>query len=211
VSSSPKKDIPEVQKQDVHTGEEDEEKIHSFNVKVFQLESGEESKVWKERGKGELRLNVRKDDAKKSRVIFRTDKIHKLVLNMPLYSNTSVDKASDTSIRLCGFNNIEKLQFESFLIRLRSKDETATLAKALEEYRSKSDPLPVSSENKPSEEESKPAADDKKEDDKKEDDKKEAEKTETTEKEPESKEEAKPADAETKSDETTTETKPSDE
>merc|ERR1712100_708271 len=79
IGSSKKKDAaPPVE---VTTGEEDE-KSDPAPLK----------KGWVERGRGELRLNVKKDDPTKSRIIVRRAQTHQLVINMPLYKNITCER-----------------------------------------------------------------------------------------------------------------------
>lgn len=156
-ASAPEADVPQVEPMAAYTGEEDEEKIFAGNVKVFQLtenvseESTQREKTWKERGKGDLRVNVRKDDANKSRVIVRTEKTRKLILNMPLYRNTTCDKPSDTAVRLCGFNNVDgDIKFQSFLIKQRTREETESLYKLVSEKIEKGDSFTITVADAPS-------------------------------------------------------------
>jgi len=134
------------------TGEEEEETKYSDTVRVYQLgtvntdnpegkekeseqKDGTENsenivKKWLERGKGELKLNVRNEDNTKSRIIVRREKTHQLVINMPLFNNITCEKASETSLRVVGFNkkiDSEELTPESYLIRQRNAKNTSEL------------------------------------------------------------------------------------
>jgi len=83
------------------TGEEDETTIFKCNAKIFQFDT--ETKVWKERGKGQLRVNrttpsvddfgLASDDEgekkapqkKSARLIMRTDGTYVVILNTLIY------------------------------------------------------------------------------------------------------------------------------
>ena len=72
----------------MQTGEESEETMFSCRAKLFHFE-----KEWKERGVGTLKLNVHytmKEDPEeateqKARLIMRTDGVHRVVLNTPIF------------------------------------------------------------------------------------------------------------------------------
>jgi Ran-binding protein 3 len=49
----------------VHTGEEDEETVYQVRGKLFALSSQNQ---WKERGTGQLKLNVRQEDGSGARL-----------------------------------------------------------------------------------------------------------------------------------------------
>ncbi len=72
----------------VETGEEAEDTMFSCRAKLFHFE-----KEWKERGVGTVKLNVHytiKEDPEegpeqKARLIMRTDGVHRVVLNTPVF------------------------------------------------------------------------------------------------------------------------------
>ena len=95
----------------VETGEEEEETIFNARAKLFHFED----KQWKERGVGNLKINVRyepmtfpdesngngesaDDDleggitpmARKGRVLMRTDGVHRVILNSPVFKEMNV-------------------------------------------------------------------------------------------------------------------------
>ncbi|KAL7419089.1 hypothetical protein Q5752_005925 [Cryptotrichosporon argae] len=70
-------------KQDVPTGEEEEETIHQTRAKLFVMQ---EDGGWKERGIGVLKLNVRQGDRKGARLVMRADGVLRVILNASLYA-----------------------------------------------------------------------------------------------------------------------------
>jgi Ran-binding protein 3 len=72
----------------VETGEEEEETMFSCRAKLFHFE-----KEWKERGVGTIKLNVHyainedpeEAPEQKARLIMRTDGVHRVVLNTPVF------------------------------------------------------------------------------------------------------------------------------
>merc|ERR1712137_658590 len=146
---------PLVTEQKVTTGEEDEEKVYSDTVRLYQLcvpeaKEGEDGKKeeetksdapaekkWIQRGRGELRLNCLKDGGGKARIIVRREKTHQLLINMPLFCNITCKRASDCDLRIVGFNqgpDSSDLVPESYLIRQRSATHSAELEKHLDKF-----------------------------------------------------------------------------
>ncbi|KAK6383829.1 hypothetical protein LTS17_003121 [Exophiala oligosperma] len=105
---------PRFKEQDVATGEEEEDTIFTCRAKLYHFE-----KEWKERGVGVFKINIRyerkalgdtsedeknegekdveageKDDfstvERKARIIMRTDGVHRLVLNTPVFKDMNV-------------------------------------------------------------------------------------------------------------------------
>ena len=79
---------------EVETGEEGEENVFSCNATLFLFES----KQWKERGKGLLKINLGKDK-KQARVIMRQQGNLKLLLNANLWEKMKVSKMEGATVR----------------------------------------------------------------------------------------------------------------
>ena len=77
---------------EVETGEEAEETVFTCKAKLFHFDS----KEWKERGVGSFKVNVSDDhDAesagqKKARLILRTEGVHRVALNTPVFKDMKV-------------------------------------------------------------------------------------------------------------------------
>ncbi|WOO84749.1 Brefeldin A resistance protein [Vanrija pseudolonga] len=70
-------------KQEVFTGEEDEETVFQTRVKLFSMET--EQGAWRERGLGALKLNKRRADGGGARLVMRADGVLRVILNASLY------------------------------------------------------------------------------------------------------------------------------
>lgn len=70
------------------TGEENEETVFSADSALFEFVDG----GWKERGKGEVKLNVLKSEAQKARLVMRAKGNLRLILNASLYPDMKVTK-----------------------------------------------------------------------------------------------------------------------
>ena len=70
------------------TGEENEETVFSADSALFEYLDG----GWKERGKGEVKLNVLKSEAQKARLVMRAKGNLRLILNASLYPDMKLTK-----------------------------------------------------------------------------------------------------------------------
>lgn len=96
------------------TGEEDEfTQFQMPRAKLFVLEGTD----WKERGVGQLRVNTKthSDDNKMSaRLVMRSEAVHRLILNVSLFSEMNVTLAQDKFLRFSAF---EDGKLQHFTIR----------------------------------------------------------------------------------------------
>ncbi|KAF9224070.1 hypothetical protein BS17DRAFT_94603 [Gyrodon lividus] len=88
--------------QEVVTGEEEEETIHQVRGKLYALCSQNQ---WKERGTGQLRLNVRRADGGGARLVMRKEAVYALLLNVTLFQGMKCFLAQDP--RYIRFSAIE--------------------------------------------------------------------------------------------------------
>ena len=100
-------------------------------------------RVWSERGKGDIKLNVLNDDSSKSRIIIRRDKTHQLIVNMPIFNNITTDTPSDTTVKVIGFNlTSDKSAIpECYLVRFRSAKDQSDFVEHLNKCKSDAKPL----------------------------------------------------------------------
>lgn len=106
----------------VVTGEEDETTLHSVRAKLFAFEEN----AWKERGVGQLKLNRNKEG--KVRLIMRDQGGKHLRLNVGLFADMLVERATDTQIRFAAFY---EGALASFLLKVSRKDEATELLEAI--------------------------------------------------------------------------------
>jgi len=101
---------PKFEAVEVSTGEEGESTLLTVRVKLLQLVPSVTSAVeWRERGKGQLKINQNKE-THKCRLLFRTEGLHSLVLNTNLDSSCSVvaPDVHTRSLRFSCFTEAEK-------------------------------------------------------------------------------------------------------
>lgn len=94
-NKSEKVGFPSMQEVPVETGEENEKAVFTADSVLFEyLEGG-----WKERGKGEVKVNVPTNGTGKGRLVMRTKGNYRLILNASLYPDmklTNMDKKGIT-------------------------------------------------------------------------------------------------------------------
>ncbi|XP_065559012.1 ran-binding protein 3-like isoform X2 [Artemia franciscana] len=112
---------------EVFTGEEDETNVLQVHCKLHVFDKG----LWAERGRGHLRLNDSvSDETTTSRIVMRCQGTLRIVLNTKVWPDMTVDRMSDKSIRVTGYDNG---QIKIFLITASPKD--ADLLQSALEYR----------------------------------------------------------------------------
>ena len=87
--------ITTLQEVPVETGEENEKVVFTADSVMFEFFDG----GWKERGKGELKVNVSRDGVEKARLVMRAKGNYRLILNASLYPDmkfTNMDKKGIT-------------------------------------------------------------------------------------------------------------------
>ena len=118
---------------EVVTGEEEEKAIYSEHAKLYRFDS--ESKQWKERGVGVLKLLCR-ESSDKYRLIMRRDQVHKLCANhvigkkMELQSMGNSDKAFIWNT-LADFSE-DEAKPETFAVKFHSSDVASEFKAAFE-------------------------------------------------------------------------------
>ncbi|KAJ3029369.1 hypothetical protein HDV00_009621 [Rhizophlyctis rosea] len=115
VENTPRPPVTPVPRAEVTTGEEHEKTVHVCRCKLYVLQDNE----WKERGVGQLKINLTKDRPRRARLIMRKDTVHTLILNVPLspaykllnekatsFATTENAKLTTFSLRVCIFMKI---------------------------------------------------------------------------------------------------------
>jgi len=128
-----KPNLPEVQ---VNTGEESDVNVLSLNGKCYLFCS--ETRNWLERGTGPIKLNDEDNSNgsgdrasfSKSRLIMRGNGTHRLILNTPLWSTMSLDKAGSKSIRLSA-KHFETGKVHIYLVKSSNEKEVDSLYRAI--------------------------------------------------------------------------------
>ncbi|XP_031625678.1 E3 SUMO-protein ligase RanBP2-like [Contarinia nasturtii] len=115
--------IPLPELVDVKTGEENETILFEHRAKL--LRYVKELKEWKERGIGNMKVMVSKDDPNKVRLLMRREQVLKLCCNQLLAKNTKFNKMPNTETALTWFGqdySENELQVEMLAIRFKTAE-----------------------------------------------------------------------------------------
>ncbi len=110
----------------IPAGEENEMTLFSIKAKLFAMDV--ESKEWKERGSGTIKLNKSADDPNSVRLIMRTNVVQKLILNCRLFKKMNVEIVQSQNVRL---STIEEGEIRHYLLRLRTPLDALELCAAV--------------------------------------------------------------------------------
>ncbi|KAJ1281585.1 hypothetical protein BS78_04G317100 [Paspalum vaginatum] len=105
----------------VETGEENEKAVFTADSALYEYLDG----GWKERGKGELKLNVPVSGGERARLVMRTKGNYRLVLNASLYDDMSLKDMDKKGVTFACMNSIGESQSGLATFALKFK-ETAT-------------------------------------------------------------------------------------
>jgi len=102
----------------VETGEENEKAVFTADSALYEyLDRG-----WKERGKGELKLNVSVSGDERARLVMRTKGNYRLVLNASLYDDMSLKDMDKKGVTFACMNSIGESQTGLATFALKFKD-----------------------------------------------------------------------------------------
>lgn len=102
-----------LEKQDVKSGEENEETIFQVKAKLYHMELSKMSEGWKERGFGIIKVNkflVPPSDSYTSRLIMRQNGNLKLILNLPIVNGFHIIKGMPSSLSANKFIRLQILE-----------------------------------------------------------------------------------------------------
>ncbi|CAD6240986.1 GSCOCG00009041001-RA-CDS [Cotesia congregata] len=117
---------------EVWTGEEEEEKLFSQRAKLYRYET--ETKEWKERGVGDMKLLYHSEKGT-YRLLLRREQIHKIVCNFSISPELEFQplKTSDRSLMWVGMNFIEgELVLEQLAVRFKNPQIAKEFKEAVE-------------------------------------------------------------------------------
>ncbi|KAF3450783.1 hypothetical protein FNV43_RR06872 [Rhamnella rubrinervis] len=101
VSKSEGSSFPPMHEVAVETGEENEEVVFSADSVLFEFIDG----GWKERGKGELKVNVSTTGTEKARLVMRAKGNYRLILNASIYPDMKLTNMEKKGITFACINS----------------------------------------------------------------------------------------------------------
>lgn len=126
ISKSEGSSFPSLQEVPIETGEENEKAVFTADSVLFEFFDG----GWKERGKGELKVNVARDGVEKARLVMRAKGNYRLILNASLYPDMKLTNMDKKGITFPCMNSIGEGKDGLSTFALKFKD-----ASIVEEFR----------------------------------------------------------------------------
>ncbi|RUP45353.1 hypothetical protein BC936DRAFT_148280 [Jimgerdemannia flammicorona] len=117
--------VPGVHETEVRTGEEEESTIYQVKAKLYVMDAQQQ---WKERGIGNLRLNMRRNNRHAVRLVMRADSVFRVILNVPLFPGMSCELAQEKFVRIIV---IEDGHLTQFAIKVSNKNIAEELYETL--------------------------------------------------------------------------------
>ena len=118
VSKTEGSGFPSMQEVPVETGEENERVVFSADSVLFEFLDG----GWKERGKGELKVNVSSAGAERARLLMRARGHFRLILNASLYPDMKLANMDKRGITFACMNSIGEGKDSLSTFALKFKD-----------------------------------------------------------------------------------------
>ncbi|XP_062089531.1 nuclear pore complex protein NUP50A-like [Humulus lupulus] len=147
VSKSEGSGFPSMQEVEVETGEENEEVAFNADSALYEFMEG----GWKERGKGELKINVSKPAKDKARLLMRTKGNYRLILNASLFPDiklTSMDKKG-VSFACVNSNSEGAGGFSTYALKFKDPSVVEEFRGAVTAYKGKASTVLNTPENSP--------------------------------------------------------------
>lgn len=110
--------LPALQEVPVETGEEKEKALFTADSVLFEYISG----AWKERGKGELKVNLSTVDAGKARLVMRSKGNYRLILNANLFPDMKLANMDKRGITFVCVNSAGEGKENLSMFALKFKD-----------------------------------------------------------------------------------------
>ncbi|CAI0442532.1 unnamed protein product [Linum tenue] len=131
--------MPEVP---VETGEENERAVFSADSVLFEFLDGS----WKERGKGEVKVNVSTSGTEKARLLMRSKGNLRLILNANLFSDIKLANMEKRGITFACINSIGEAKEEAlstFALKFKDGSIVEDFRAAVTQHKDDNNPAPV--------------------------------------------------------------------
>ncbi|XWS19024.1 hypothetical protein CRYUN_Cryun32bG0095400 [Craigia yunnanensis] len=147
VSKSEGSGFPAMQEVPVETGEENEKVVFSADSALFEFLDG----GWKERGKGELKVNASTTGAERARVLMRARGNYRLSLNASLYPDMKLTNMDKRGITFACMNSTgeEKEGLSTFALKFKDASIVEEFRSAVMAHKGKTTAVLKTPENSP--------------------------------------------------------------
>jgi len=141
--------IPSMQEVPVETGEENENAVFTADSVLFEFIEG----GWKERGKGELKVNVPTNEQGKARLVMRARGNYRLILNARLYPDMKLTNMEKRGITFACMNSTGegKGDLSTFALKFKDASIVEEFRVAVTEHKGKTAAVLKTPENSPEE------------------------------------------------------------
>ncbi|XP_031488575.1 nuclear pore complex protein NUP50A-like [Nymphaea colorata] len=139
--------LPTMQEVPVETGEENEKAVFVADASLFEFLDG----GWKERGKGELKLNVPREGAGKPRLVMRTKGNYRLILNASLYPDMKMTNMDKKGITFACINSAGegKSNLTTFALKFKEASIVDTFRRSVTDHKGEKSAVLKTPENSP--------------------------------------------------------------
>ncbi|MCI08193.1 E3 SUMO-protein ligase RanBP2, partial [Trifolium medium] len=128
----------------VETGEENEEVVFNADSVLFEFADG----GWKERGKGEVKVNVTSGTEKKARVLMRSKGNYRLILNARLYPEMKLTNMEKKGVTFaCATEG--KAGLSTFALKFKDGSIVEDFKAAITAHKGEASPIVKTPENSP--------------------------------------------------------------
>lgn len=147
ISKSEGSGFPSLQEVPVETGEENEKAVFTADSVLFEFFDG----GWKERGKGELKVNVSRDGVEKARLVMRAKGNYRLILNASLYPDMKLTNMEKRGITFACMNSIGegKDGLSTFALKFKDASIVEEFSVAVTAHKGKTATVMNTPENSP--------------------------------------------------------------
>ncbi|KAL7191348.1 hypothetical protein ACSBR2_023429 [Camellia fascicularis] len=147
VTKSEGSGFPSMQEVQVETGEENEKAVFTADSVLFEFAEG----GWKERGKGELKVNVSATRTGKARLIMRARGNYRLILNASLYPDMKLTNMEKRGITFACMNSTGegKDGLSTFALKFKDGSIVEDFRAAVTEHKGKTSAVLKTPENSP--------------------------------------------------------------
>ncbi|XP_057464630.1 nuclear pore complex protein NUP50A-like [Actinidia eriantha] len=131
----------------VETGEENEKAVFTADSVLFEFVEG----GWKERGKGELKVNVSTTRTGKARLVMRAKGLYRLILNASLYPDMKMTSMEKKGVTFACMNSTGegKDGLSTFALKFKDGSTVEEFRAAVAEHKSKTASILKTPENSP--------------------------------------------------------------
>lgn len=147
VSKSEKSGFPSMQEVTVETGEENESVVFNADSILFEFIDGS----WKERGKGELKVNVPTGGTGGARIVMRARGNYRLIMNASLYPDMKLTNMEKKGITFACMNSTSegKDGLSTFALKFKDASIVEEFRAAVAEHKGKASTVLKTPENSP--------------------------------------------------------------